>query len=164
MSIAKGRNRMITISVASPADAEAILALQKLAFQSEAKLYNDWSLAPLTQTIESLLEEFTRSMVLKATVDKRLVGSVRARQNGETCSIGSLIVHPEFQRQGIGSQLLRDIEAKFKGASRFELFTGHKSEANIRLYQRHGYVITRTQPRSKTVTLVFLEKRAKEVL
>lgn len=155
---------MVTISVASPADAEEILALQKLAFQSEAKLYNDWSLAPLMQSIESLLEEFTHSMVLKATVGKRLVGSVRARQNGETCSIGSLIVHPELRGQGIGSQLLRSIEAQFKDVSKFELFTGSKSEANIRLYQRHGYVITRTQPRSQTVTLVFLEKRAKEAL
>ena len=153
-----------TISVASLADAEAILTLQKLAFRSEAELYNDWSLAPLMQSIESLREEFGRSTVLKATVGGRLVGSVRARQNAETCSIGSLIVHPEFRRQGIGSQLLRDVEARFKGASRFELFTGHRSEANLRLYQRHGYAITRTQPRSETVTLVFLEKRAKGVL
>lgn len=93
---------------------------------------------PLTQSIESLLEEFTNSIVLKATVGDRLVDSVRTRQNGDTCSIGRLIVDPELQGQGIGSQLLRSIEARFNDVSKFELFTGNKSEANIRLYQRHG--------------------------
>jgi ribosomal protein S18 acetylase RimI-like enzyme len=155
---------MVTISAASTEDAEAILVLQKLAYQSEAKLYNDWSLPPLTQSMESLLEEFTNSIVLKATLGDRLVGSVRARQNGDTCSIGRLIVHPELQGQGIGSQLLRSIEARFNDVSKFELFTGNKSEANIRLYQRHGYAITRTLPLTQTLSITFLEKGAKEAL
>jgi len=155
---------MVTISAASTEDAEAILVLQKLAYQSEAKLYNDWSLPPLTQSIESLLEEFTNSIVLKATLGDRLVGSVRARQNGDTCLIGRLIVDPELQGQGIGSQLLRNIEARFNEVSRFELFTGSKSEANIRLYQRHGYTIARTQSLSQTVSIIFLEKRSKDAL
>ena len=60
--------------------------------------------------------------------------------------------------KGIGSQLLRNIETKFNRVAKFELFTGPKSEANIRLYQRHGYTITRTQPLSQTVSIVFMEK------
>ena len=59
---------MVAITAASTRDAEAILALQKLAYQSEATLYDDWSLPPLTQTIDSLHEEFTHSIVLKATL------------------------------------------------------------------------------------------------
>jgi GNAT superfamily N-acetyltransferase len=164
MSEAGQTKQTVAIGDAASADAEAILALQKLAYQSEARLYNDWSLAPLTQSLESLLEEFTHSIVLRATLGERLVGSVRARRNGDTCCIGRLIVHPELQGQGIGSQLLRSIEAKFKDVSKFELFTGSRSEANIHLYQRHGYAITRTQTLSPTVSLVFLEKRAKEIL
>jgi ribosomal protein S18 acetylase RimI-like enzyme len=155
---------MVTIDDASTEDADAILALQKLAYQSEAKLYNDWSLPPLTQSIESLLEELTRSVVLKATLGGRIVGSVRASQNGTVCAIGRLVVHPELQGRGIGSHLLRSIEQRFKGVSKFELFTGSRSEGNIRLYQRHGYAIVRTQPLSQTLSLTFLEKPAKEVL
>ncbi|MCE5250144.1 GNAT family N-acetyltransferase [bacterium] len=155
---------MVTIGDASIEDADAILALQKLAYQSEAKLYSDWSLPPLTQSIESLLEEFTKSIVLKATLNGRIVGSVRARQNSDICLISRLIVHPEFQKQGIGSQLLRNIEERFKGVSKFELFTGSRSEANIRLYQRHGYSIIRTQPLSTTVLITFLEKRTQNTL
>jgi ribosomal protein S18 acetylase RimI-like enzyme len=151
---------MVAIGAASIEDAEAILALQKLAYQSEARLYNDWSIPPLTQTIDSLREEFTSSIILRATLDERLVGSVRARQNGDVCAIGRLVVHPELQGQGIGSQLLRSIEARFSSVARFELFTGSKSEANIRLYQRHGYTITRTSQLSPTVSIVFMEKPA----
>ncbi|MGD0166038.1 MAG: GNAT family N-acetyltransferase [Gaiellaceae bacterium] len=150
---------LATISRASLRDAEAILALQKLAYQSEARSYDDWSLPPLTQDIASLREEFGTSVVLKATVAGRIVGSVRARVEDGTAFIGRLIVYPEFQHRGIGSVLLEAIEAACAGAARFELFTGSRSEATLRLYQRHGYTVTRTAPVTPALSLTFLEKR-----
>lgn len=151
---------MFIISIAQLEDAEAILALQKLAYQSEAKLYKDWSLPPLTQTLDALREEFADSVVLKATCGENLVGSIRAKVSSDICAIARLIVDPKYQGQGLGSQLLQAIEAKFRHVTKFELFTGSKSEANIRLYQRQGYAITRTQPLSATVSITFLEKLA----
>lgn len=149
---------MLTICHAKPEDAEAILALQKIAYQSEARLYNDWSIPPLTQSLESLLGEFADSVVLKAMSGERIVGSVRARAAHGVCAVGRLVVHPELQGQGIGSRLLERIEESFPGVTRYELFTGNKSEANIRLYQRHGYTISRTKMLSPTVTITFMEK------
>lgn len=155
---------MITISHASPEDAEEILALQKLSYRSEAALYNDWSIPPLTQTIESLRGEFTSAVILKAMFGKRIVGSVRAKVVGDTCAIGRLIVHPEFQGQGIGSRLLKMIERSCNDVVKFELFTGSRSENNIRLYQRAGYCVTRTQSLSPAVSITFLEKPAHAAL
>jgi len=152
---------MVTIRMATKEDAAAILALQKLAYRSEARLYNDWAISPLVQTIESLLEEFAGSVVLKAMLDDRLVGSVRARLNGDTCEIARLAVHPDLQGRGIGSELLRRIEGRFDSIARYELFTGSKSEANIRLYERHGYKITHTKPMSEKVSFTFMEKRVR---
>ena len=40
----------IFIVQASPDDAGEILALQKMAYQSEAKLNDDWTIPPLTET------------------------------------------------------------------------------------------------------------------
>jgi ribosomal protein S18 acetylase RimI-like enzyme len=151
---------MLVISEATTEDAEEILGLQRLAYESEARLYDDWSIPPLTQTVEGLREEFATGLVLKAVAEGRLVGSVRARVTAGTCRIGRLIVHPDFQGQGIGSKLLQAIEARFPIAAQFELFTGSKSEANIRLYERHGYAITRTEQLSEGVSLTFLEKLA----
>jgi len=43
-------------------------------------------------------------------------------------------------------------------AKRFELFTGAKSEGNIRLYQKLGYEIFQRKPINEQITLVYLEK------
>lgn len=143
---------------ASEAAAAAILGLQKRAYESEARLYDDWSLPPLTQTLESLRAEFTHCMVFQAIDGGSLLGSVRAREIDGTCHVGRLIVEPAHQGRGIGTRLLREVEAAFPRARRFELFTGSRSEANIRLYERLGYTRFREQTLSPAVTLVYLEK------
>jgi ribosomal protein S18 acetylase RimI-like enzyme len=140
-------------------DAPAILALQKLAYESEARLYDDWQLPPLTQTLDSLRAEFASAVVFKALDGDRLVGSVRAREMDGACHVGRLIVSPELQGQGIGTRLLRGVEAAFLSVERFELFTGSRSESNIRLYERLGYRRLREQVASPAVTLLFMEKR-----
>jgi hypothetical protein len=77
-------------------DAPEILDLQKLAYQSEAAIYGDWSIPPLTQTLEELETEFEHMTFLKECDSGRLIGSVRASIHNETCIIGRLIVHPDF--------------------------------------------------------------------
>lgn len=150
---------MTEITSALPADAESILELQKRAYQSEAQLYNDWSLPPLTQSLESLRHEIAAITVLKATREGVLVGSVRAALAGEICAVGRLMVEPRLQGQGIGSALLNAIETYLPTARTFELFTGSRSHGNLRLYQRHGYVETRREEVSPQLTLVFLRKQ-----
>jgi GNAT superfamily N-acetyltransferase len=150
----------LIIERAGPADAETILVLQKLAYESEARLYDDWSLPPLVQTIDSMRSDIEGGVLLKADYDGALVGSVRARLAGDTCHVGRLIVHPGSQGGGIGTRLMRALERRreFAQTRRFELFTGHRSEGNIRLYERLGYRRCREQAVSPAVTLVFMEK------
>lgn len=149
---------------ATLADAAELLALQRLAYQDEARLYADWTIPPLMQTLAELEAEFTRLTILKA-VDEAgaIVGSVRARLDetpgvGAVCRVGRLIVHPKRQRQGLGTALLTAMEASFPRAARFALFTGSKSEGNLRLYRRLGYCEVDTREAAPGLTLVFLEK------
>ncbi|PLX91171.1 MAG: GNAT family N-acetyltransferase [Desulfuromonas sp.] len=139
-------------------DAEEILALQKIAYQSEAEIYNDWAIPPLTQTLEDIKNEFKEMIFLKIYEGNALIGSVRALLNNDICEIGRLIVHPNFQGKGLGSLLMFAIEAEFSNAKRFELFTGSKSKNNIRLYEKLGYRICRTDLLSPRVDIVYLEK------
>lgn len=139
-------------------DAPAMLALQYRAYQSEAALYDDPQLPPLTETVAQLEVHFRDHVILKATRDEVIVGTVRARLENGTVAIGRLAVDPNVQGQGIGTRLLQAIEEHFPQATRFELFTGHRSSANLRLYQRLGYQIVRHQPVDANVTLVYLEK------
>jgi ribosomal protein S18 acetylase RimI-like enzyme len=147
------------IEQAQLTDASEILALQKLAYLSEAEICQDYTIPPLTQTLEEIEHEFQTQTFLKVVLDGKTIGSVRAYLQEGTCYIGRLIVHPDFQNQGIGAKLLREIEERFAHARRYELFTGEKSERNLYFYQKLGYRIFRKEKLTGKVPLVFLEKK-----
>lgn len=125
-------------------DAGEILALQKLAYRSEAELYSDFNIPPLTQTLEELKEQFKDYVILKAVVDGKIVGTVRAFEDNGTCHVGRLAVEPKVQNKGIGTSLLQEIEKYYK-CKRFELFVGSKSDKNINFYKKLGYRIFKTE-------------------
>jgi phosphoribosylanthranilate isomerase len=150
----------VRIEPAEGRDAADILALQKLAYRSEAELNQDFSIPPLTQTLDEIESEFACKQFLRATTGGRIIGSARGELRDGTCCIGRLIVHPDWQNRGIGSRLLRALEAHFPEAERFELFTGDRSERNLYLYRKMGYRECKREPLNARVTLVYLEKRA----
>ena len=156
-----GRNRGsdMLIERAAISDAEEILALQKLAYKSEAEIYNDFNIPPMVQTLESVEKDFENQVFIKALMDGRIIGSVRAHSREGTCYIGRLIVHPDFQNRGIGTKLMKEIEKIFGTCQRFELFTGARSERNLYLYQKLGYKIFRTANITDQTTIVHLGKK-----
>jgi GNAT superfamily N-acetyltransferase len=129
---------MLSILKAGVEDAEEILALQKLAYQSEAARHNDFSTPPLHQTLSEIRAQFSEFIFLKAPIEDSIIGSVRARLADDTCCIGRLIVHPNFQNQGTGKKLMIKI-GTVQAAHRFELLTGYLSEKNLYLSQKLGY-------------------------
>ncbi len=157
-SLLEESENLLQIAVAIPDDAEAILSLQKHAYQSEALLYADPVIPPLTETLAEMRSRFSDHLFLKATSNGAIVGSVRGRVQGDTCLIGRLIVHSDVQGQGIGTRLLITLEAAFPHVARFELFTGQRSQRNLSLYQRLGYREYRRDYVHDRLTLVFLEK------
>ncbi|MFD3533182.1 GNAT family N-acetyltransferase [Streptomyces sp. NPDC058664] len=157
----------VTISAADARDAEHILKLQYLCYQSEAELYGDWSIEPLTQSLDELRAELDEGHGLVARLGDEVVASVRARLDEDgTVRIAKLIVHPRMRRHGLGGRLLDGIERHFAAGTaltepkRFQLFTGHRSEGNLRLYRRKGYAQVATRELGPRLTLVTLEKAA----
>lgn len=149
----------IKIQKASSNDLLDILLLQKLAFKSEADIYNDFDTSPpILQTLEELKEEFTGQTILKAIIDENIVGSVRAFQVKETAFIKRLVVNPTYQNQGIGTKLMHSIEGFFKNARRYELFTGHKSIRNLHLYRKLGYNEFKQLTIHSNLSMIYLEK------
>jgi ribosomal protein S18 acetylase RimI-like enzyme len=134
-------NNFSHIDKASASDFPSILEIQKKAFFSEAEFYQNFNIQPLTQTLSEMVEECNEKVVLKAAIERKIVGSVRANINENVCWVNKLVVLPEYQRQGIGEKLLREIETYFPNAEKFTLATGAKSESNIRLYKKVGYEI-----------------------
>lgn len=148
----------IDIKIASAEDAKTILELQKLAYLSEAEIINDFKIPPLQQTLEEVIAEFDNHLFLKAMINGQIIGSVRVYEKQGTGYIGKLIVHPNFQNQGIGTLLLKKAEGQFPGIDRYELFTGQKSERNLYFYDKHGYTAFKEKKISEKLTLIFLEK------
>lgn len=143
---------------AEHSDLKEILELQYLAYQSEAQLLNNNNIPPLKQTLSELEQEYQVGTILKAVNDDGvIIGSVRAYTKNDTLFIGKLIVHPDYQGQGIGTKLLLEIE-KVCPEKRYELFTSDKSLKNIKLYERLGYNRFREQNIAPGLNLIFLEK------
>jgi ribosomal protein S18 acetylase RimI-like enzyme len=148
----------MTIEMATTEDAEEILRLQKLAYTSEAIIYNDFLIQPLLQTLEETRDEIKHQFVLKYEGEKGIMGSVRGYSKDNTTYIGKLIVHPRFQNTGIGTLLMKEIEGKFPLNRRFEIFTGHKSQKNLHLYDKLGYKQYSSKIINEKLTLIYLEK------
>lgn len=140
-------------------DAEEILALQKICYISEAEIYSDYSIPPLIQTKNEIKAHFEDYFFLKAVESGHIIGSVKARMSDhDTCYIGRLIVHPDFQNQGIGTQLMERIEEIFSKCQRWELMTGDKSERNIKFYEKRSYNMFKIEKLTSKLNLVYLEK------
>jgi GNAT superfamily N-acetyltransferase len=143
---------------AVPADAEEILALQRLAYEVEARLYNDWQLPPMTQALDDLLVEFEEMTILKACLGEAIIGSVRGRQTGDSCNVGRIMVHPDHRRRGLAVRLMLELEDYFPDVTRFHLFTGAKSAGNLQLYLGLGYVVVGEEVYSPHISIILLEK------
>jgi len=146
------------ITKAEFADLEEILYLQKCCYLSEAEIYSDYTISPLTQNINDIQRDFEHQTILKLEYKNRIAGSIRGYLSEGTCYVGKIIVDKHYQNMGFGKQLMVAIEEVFKNASRFELFTGCKSEKNLYLYRKMEYKEFREEKMNDKVSLVYLEK------
>lgn len=141
-------------------DFEDILALQKAAFMEVAKLMNNYEIPPLLQTVQDIQNDFEQCIILKyISVNNQIVGSVRGNMyNGNCCHIGKLIVHPDFQNQGIGRALMHEIEKYFPTCQTFTLFTGEETPNTLYLYNQIGYQVV-YKKEVDGIQLIYMEKK-----
>ena len=120
-------------------DAGEVLTLQRAAYVGEAMIYDQF-LPPLFETLDEVKNVLASDTAVLGIRDRgRLIGTVRIKPDGE---IARLAVAPDRQHEGLGTRLL---EAAIAHGGTW-LFTGDRSEANLRLYRRHGFEETRREP------------------
>ncbi len=156
--MARGTKK-ITIEAAGIGDAAEILALQKLAYRSEAEMYSDITIPPMAQTLDEMEKDFGKKTFFKAVMNDKIIGSMRAAADGGTCRIERLLVNPVYQHHGIGRKLMEHAERHFKDAERFELHTFQGSKQNIIFFQGLGFKVFKKEDVSGKMTLVYMEKR-----
>jgi len=148
----------MTILKAIQADAQEILDIQVVAYLREAKTYNNYQIEPLTETLNQVKEDFQKKTILKAMINDEIAGSVRGYENEGVCYVERLMVHPDFQKKGIGKKLMIALEQYFPSCDRFDLYTGSLSTGNIRLYESLGYKKYKTEMIREGIEFVFLGK------
>jgi ribosomal protein S18 acetylase RimI-like enzyme len=150
---------IIKIEAAREQDLDQILQLQKKAFHGQALIYEDFNLPPLLQTIEDLKKEFRLKAIYKVEQDGKIIASIRCYIKDHILYLEKLIVDPDFQNRGIGTKIMTEIEQRYSSAVyRYALFTGHKSEKNLHIYNKLGYKEIRQETIRDDLKLIYLEK------
>jgi GNAT superfamily N-acetyltransferase len=150
----------VRIERAAPEDAGEILTVQRAAYVAEAQIYGDPFIPPLVESLEQIQRVLAGdAVVIKAVAGDRLVGTVRAQFSDQTCLVGRLVVVPDLQGRGLGTLLMKALEAAvLQRAAALVLFTGHLSTGNLRLYRRLGFAETHRESIAAHLTLVHMRK------
>lgn len=149
---------MPTIAPALPEDAQFMLEMQRRAFAEEGRRSGSMDIPPLTEPHATIVEHIEQQTALVARRDGRIVGAIRGVLADGVCTIRALVVDLPFQGQGVGSSLLKALEAAHPDATRFDLTTNTLMEGNVPFYERHGYRVTELTRYSEKVTLAQMSK------
>ena len=151
-------DKTINIRHASLDMASSILKLQKNAYLSEAPFYKDYTIDPLTQTLEEKKELFADHTILVATHNEKIIGSVKAKETNKSCFISKLMVDPNYQNHSIGKKLMSAIENEFSHVFKYELYTGYGRTKNINFYLNQGYKLSKVENYNSKIDIQYLEK------
>lgn len=135
-------NSTTTIALVEDDHAGELLTLRRAAFVTEAQLYDDPHIPPLTQTLAELRDDLARDDVVTigAWEGHRMIGSVRVEIEGEKATLGRLAVAPDKQARGIGTEMLFAVLPYLPEQTKeIWVFTGKDSKQNLAMYTKHGY-------------------------
>jgi GNAT superfamily N-acetyltransferase len=104
------------------------------------RLYSEAGWVAYTDDMAALREGFMNSLlILAAYGDDGLLGLIRVVGDGATIIfIQDILVFPSFQRQGVGSALLRAVLERFAGVRQIELLTDN-TEKTKAFYNSMGF-------------------------
>lgn len=115
--------------------------LQQRAFEEEGRRCGTREIPPLTEQAMSIAEHIHEQIALVATLDDVIVGCVRGVVGQRACTVRALVVDPARHGHGIGTRLLRALEAALEDGGRIDLTTNTLMERNVPFYARHGYTV-----------------------
>lgn len=128
------------LSYADSGDAAELLVLQRCCWVTEAILNETLAIPALHEDSATVQAWVEKMHVWTVRVGPRLVAAVRAHQDGDRWEIGRLMVAPDLRGAGLGRWLLHHAESQAPATvRRFDLFTGGRSERNVRMYRAAGY-------------------------
>ena len=104
-------------------------------------LYNSVGWTNYTRAPEMLRKAYENSLLTLGAFDgDQLAGIIRTVGDGySVVFIQDILVFPEYQRKGIGTQLLREIMGRFPDVYQMELMTDNTAKT-VSFYRSAGFV------------------------
>jgi len=117
----------------------------------EYTAYNENEIFPIYESVgwtnytrnpQMLKEAYLHSLkVYAAYVDEKPVGVIRVVGDGfSVVFVQDLLVYPEYQRQGIGTALLKMIMEEYRGVYQLHLLTDN-TDKTIAFYKSLGFIM-----------------------
>lgn len=118
-----------------------ICELTTFNFDTILKLYSSVGWTNYTEKPEMLKKAFENSLLSLGAYDNdKLVGVIRIVGDGASVVlIQDILVFPEYQRRGIGTQLLREVMDRYSSVYQMELMTDNTPKT-VSFYQSVGFV------------------------
>lgn len=113
---------------------------KKITQENLAYLYNSVGWISYTQNLEKLEKAISQSLVVISAWDNdKLIGLIRGVGDGETILyIQDILIHPDYQNQGIGNTLMSKLLAIYPDVRQKVLLT--EEAPNVRhFYEKFGF-------------------------
>jgi ribosomal protein S18 acetylase RimI-like enzyme len=127
-------------------------------YKVEAILLNATNFPPLKRTLENYTESNTE--FYGYSINEVLAAVVEIDTNNNYILIRSLVVHPDFFRQGIAGKLLTFVFETFK-SNLFVVETGLENGPATELYEKFGFVEVHQWDTNHGIRKIKFEKRIK---
>ena len=127
-------------------------------YKVEAILLNATNFPPLKRTLENYTESNTE--FYGYSIKEVLAAVVEIDTNNNYILIRSLVVHPDFFRQGIAGKLLTFVFETFK-SNLFVVETGLENGPATELYEKFGFVEVHQWDTNHGIRKIKFEKRIK---
>lgn len=131
----------IQVRKALPEDAEILVKIYNEAFYEDYVKYGECP--AYGRSVDDMKKSIVEIPKYVALYNSRPIGVVSAKETSEKVYyIGCLCVIPEFQRKGIGCQLINFIKGQCDDWQKFELITPVDKEKNVKFYtEKCGFTI-----------------------
>ena len=129
-----------TLRLATDDDYDFLYALHVAAIRPSVEATYGWDDAFQAEYFRSRWDPSKRQIICVNGVD---IGTIKLEQRPKTIFLALIEIHPDYQGQGIGTALIRDVvaDAHRRGLD-VELHVLKTNPKAKRLYERLGFVIT----------------------
>jgi len=163
--VSAARYRTVTLTRATQQDCPQIYDLQIRSFRTLLDKYQDHAFSPGAEPYERTLQRFAESFThfWLISVAGTTIGAIRVCDFGALCKLKQIFILPEWQQMGYAQQAVRQVEALYPQAERWELDTILQEDKLRHLYEKMGYVPTgEIRPIQDDMDLIFYAKDKKQ--